>query len=395
MKKILFFGILLGIASHSFCQNITPSSVRKKKIAVFAPLYLDSVFNNNTYKYNNKNFPKFVLSGLEFVQGIEISLENYPITDNPIETYIYDTKSTLKSIANLISNNELDSMDLIIGSVRDNELTQLASFSKQKQIPFISATFPNDGGITDNPYMLIVNSTLKSHCEAIFSKLLINNESDKIFLVRKSGNQEDRVANYFNAINKPDNKNLLNIKTIKLDSNYAIIKNQLDSTKKNFIIGGSLDEAFATDLAAALKPLLKKYNITLIGMPNWDGFTAFGKNAKPETKDVPVIFTAPYFNDKSDSCSKKLFELFNSKYKGNPSEIAYKGFEMIYVFSRILNSYTTDFFNHVNEKRFKLFTEFNFTPITLDKSSPEIDYFENKHLYFIKRINGSSTLAAF
>ena len=395
MKKILSAAILLGMVMHSFGQNNNSLSGRKYKIAVFAPLYLDSVFNNNSYKYDNKSFPKFVLPGLEFVQGIQISLESFPINDGKIETYIYDIKSKTKSIPDLILNNELDSLDLIIGSVKDIELTQLANFSKQKHIPFISATYPNDGGVTDNPYLFIVNSTLKSHCEAIFSKLLINNESDKIFLVRKSGAQEDRVANYFGAINKPDNKNLLSIRTIKLDSNYATIKNQLDSTKKNIIIGGSLDEKFATDLAAALKPLIEKYKITLIGMPNWDGFSAFGKNAKPETKDVPIIFTTPYFNSKSDSCSKKLYEIFQSKYKGSPSEIAYKGFELIHVFSRILNAYPNDFLNHVNDNRFKIYTEFNFTPISIDKNSTEIDYFENKHLYFIKRVNGISTITSF
>ena len=90
-------------------------------------------------------------------------------------------------MASLISSHALDSLQLIIGSVKDEEYGQLARFALQKNIPFISATYPNDGGITENPYLVIVNSTLKAHCEAIFSYMLQNHGSDNILHFRKPG----------------------------------------------------------------------------------------------------------------------------------------------------------------------------------------------------------------
>jgi hypothetical protein len=66
-----------------------------------------------------------------------------------------------------------------------------------KNIPFISATYPNDGGITANPNVVLLNSTLKAHCEAIYSDILQNHGTDKIYLCRKKGTQEDKICGLF------------------------------------------------------------------------------------------------------------------------------------------------------------------------------------------------------
>ena len=89
----------------------------------------------------------------------------------------------------------------------------LADFALQKNIPFISATYPNDAGITGNPFLVIMNSTLKAHCDAIYSYILQNHGTDKIYLCRKKGAQEDMVASYFKQMNEQDGKPLLPIET--------------------------------------------------------------------------------------------------------------------------------------------------------------------------------------
>ena len=64
------------------------------KVAVFAPLYLDSVFSGTSYRYG-KRFPRFVLQGLDFVQGVQIALDSMPpVPGATIQTYIYDSKSS-------------------------------------------------------------------------------------------------------------------------------------------------------------------------------------------------------------------------------------------------------------------------------------------------------------
>ncbi|RYY68233.1 MAG: amino acid ABC transporter substrate-binding protein [Chitinophagaceae bacterium] len=380
--------LVLAFSTNTLAQQSTP--LKTYRVGIFAPLYLDSVFNDNGYRYG-KNFPKFAVPGLDFVQGAQIALDSLPMLYGNIDARIFDSKSTSKPINGLIQNKELDSIDLIIGSVKDQEYFQLAGFAKQKNIPFISATYPNDGGITGNPFLVIVNSTLKAHCEAIYSQLLQNNSNDKIYLITRSGSQEKNIAENFKSINEPDGKPLVKIETINIDGDFSVIKSKLDSNKNSVFIGGSLNEAFAGELAAFAQSINKTYRSKLIGMPNWDGFKSISNNKK--LKDYPVYYTTPYFNNKWDGFSKKIKEVYLKKYRGVPSDMTYKGYETVFLFSKMLTRNPTDFMSHLNEQPYKIFSEYRFKPVFNDKDSEVPDYFENKNLYLIKILNGSFSRA--
>ncbi|MEO6584122.1 MAG: ABC transporter substrate-binding protein [Ferruginibacter sp.] len=389
MKKIFVFlvtGFLLSLNSLK-AQDDTLKIIGTYQVGIFAPLYLDSVFNNHTFRYT-KTFPRFTLPGLDFIQGAQIALDSLGSLPHNINASFYDTKSTSETLAAMISAHKLDSLHLIIGSVKDADYLMLAKFALQKNIPFISATYPNDAGIAANPFVVIVNSTLKAHCEAIFSNLLQTHSSDKIFLVRKPGPQEDRIAAYIKQINEPDGKPLLNIQTINAIDNFVSLENKMDTAKTNVIIGGTLDEKFALRLTTAAFAYSKSVDVKLMGMPNWENF-AFNKIKTP---DFPVYFTTPYYNVKWDAQSKMLKEVYNQKFKGNPSDLSYKGFELVSIFTRLLANYPIDFISHLNDHT-KLFTRYNFRPVFLSAKSTTPDYFENKHLYFIKLVNGAASLA--
>jgi ABC-type branched-subunit amino acid transport system substrate-binding protein len=363
------------------------SEIPTYKVGLFAPLYLDSAFQNNQYQFGKK-FPRFTLQGFDFIQGALIASDSFPIQDCKIETFIYDSRSDSLDISTLIESHKLDDLKLIIGAVRDDVFLQMASFAKSRKIPFVSATYPNDGNQTDNPYLIILNPTLKTHCEAIFENLLDKHANDHIIFIRKSGEQEDRVHSYFIKSNQKDGKSLLKIKDVVLDSNFNKIRYQLDSTRKNIIIGGSLDEDFADSLALTLNNFRKKYDIMLLGMPNWENFSLFGKNGKSSLKELPIYYTSAYFNNRTDSLSNTISNAYMNQFKGKPSDFAFKGFESFYIFTRLLCLYPDSFENHSTQIPFNIFSSFKITPVKITKQSEEIDYYENKHLFFLKKKNG-------
>ena len=386
-RKIIFSVFSLLILGFAAEAQITPP-LKTYRIAIFSPIYLDSVFADGNYKYG-KGFPKFAQQGLNFVQGAQIALDSLVINNTNVEVNIYDSKSETENITSLINMHKLDSTDLIIGAVKDAEFLQLAGFAKQKNVPFISSVYPNDGGMTANPFVVILNSTLKAHCEAIHSYLLQNHAADKIILCTAKGTQEDKIAGYFKTINQAEGKPLLNIKTYSSEQNFALLKNVLDSTRKNIIIGGSLSEGFAAELIKTLSDVKNKYRIEIIGMPNWDGFTEI---KKPAYKDFPVLYTTPYTFSRNDFYFKKLQDAYSKKYKSSPSEMSIKGFETVFMFTYLLNSNPFDFMSHLNDAP-KVFNDYNFKPVYLNKKSVAPDYFENKHLYFMKIVNGKLSKA--
>jgi hypothetical protein len=397
MKKILqslvFMFLTILLSQTSFSQKAPTKSVKTFRVGIFAPLYLDSIFTTDGKFRKNLELPRFAKPSIDFINGAKIALDSLALPNQLVNAHIFDTKSKDLSLDQLIKLNKIDSLDLIIGSVKDLEFKQLASFALTKNIPFISTTYPNDGGVAANPFLVIVNSTLKSHCEAIFANVLQNHGKEKILLVRKKGPQEDKIAGYFKAMNEVDRKPLLNIQTIILDSIFTIqsLQKKLDSTHQSIIIGASLDENFSSKLTATCFDLHQYYPITLIGMPNWDGFKIFTR--KDLYPDFPVDFTIPYYTTRWENNSKILIAGYSEKYKGKPSDMVFKGFESTQRFIKVLTTFPNDFLSHLNDGNFKIFSEYNFRPIFLNKENKVPDYFENKHLYFIKILNGVTTRA--
>lgn len=393
MKKlVLCFTVILFslVYQNLFAQNNINPPQKIYKVGVFAALYLDSVFRNSQLR-SEKTLPRFIMPSVDFVQGAEIAFDTLSLYNERVEAFIYDTKSFSQPLSWLIKNRQLDSLDLIIGSVKDLDFKQLSDFSAGKQIPFISATYPNDGGVTDNPNLTIMNSTLKAHCEGIYSYILQNHGTDNIILIKKAGIQEDKIASYFKVLNEQEGKLLLNIKTIQIDSTLTsyFLKSKLDSTKQTIIIAGSFDEVFAKKVTDACYSLRKNYPINLIGMPNWADFKIF--SAKTIYKDFPVRFTSPFYNSKGTSFNTILNNEYYMRFKTRPSEMAYKGFETVYMFTKLLLKYPGDFLSHINDKSFNIFNEYNFRPVYSKNNPNKIDYLENKHLYVMRIMNGVTT----
>lgn len=390
LKFLLFIFFSLAAGKTSMAQADLIKGIRTFKVAIFAPLYLDSVFNSGSYRYG-KAFPKFALQGLDFIQGAQIALDSLPVPNAVFDTRIYDSKAYFQDVATLINNKELDSVDIIIGSVKDQEYIQLAGFAKQRNIPFISATHPNDGGVTGNPFVVIVNPTLKAHCEAIYAHVLQSKAPEKIYLVRRPGAQENSVEDQFKKINTPDGKPLLKMEVINVQGDFSVIKAKLDSNQNSVIIGGSLNEEFANELATYLQSIGKTYRTKLIGMPNWDGFSSLVKNKK--LKDFPIYYTSPFYNNKWDNYSKRIKNTYLRKYKGIPSDLTYKGFEITQQFALLLSKYPTDVISHLNDYPSRIFSDYNFKPVFVSKDTTVPDYFENKNLYFVRILNGNYSKA--
>ncbi len=398
MKKLfllvlIFFSVLFSLQPARAQATDSLPKMKTYRVGIFAPLFLDSVFSTTgSFRYS-QGMPKFISPAVDFVNGVQLGLDSLQLDSVHVEAYIYDTRSYNEPLSALIKNNKLDNLDLLIGPVRDFEFKLLADLALAKNIPFISAAYPNDGGISNNPFTVILNSTLKAHCEAIYSFLLQDHGTDQIFLCRQKGLQEDRVASYFKAINEQDGKPLLNIQTLNFDTlvSAGLLKRKLDSNRSSIIIGGSLDETFAVKLAKACHGIPDNYPLTLIGMPNWDNFKTFFR--KGDLADFPVYFTTPYYNNKTDEYSRMLINGYSKKLKGKPSDMAFKGFECAQLFVNLLIKHPHDFMSHINDKNFRIFSDYKFKPVTAKTDDDIPDYFENKHLNFIKIYNGKTSKA--
>jgi hypothetical protein len=360
----------------------------RSSVAIFVPLYLDSAFDaTGNYRYD-KGFPKFFNPGLEFYEGAQMALDTLATEQVRLDVQVYDTRSAKESLQEELADSAMQRVGLIIGQVSSMaELQQLAAAAAKKNIPFINVNYPNDGGVTNNPSLVILNSTLRSHCEAIYRYLQRNYPMKTLVFFRKSGVQEDRLKGYFTDIEKKTASVPLKIKYVTLDDAFdgAALAANMDSTEQTVCIAGSLDEGFGARLCGLLASLKSTYRSTVIGMPTWDNLDL----SKPEFAGEEISYSTPFYINPADTLVKIIQQNFKTRFYSRPSDMVYRGYESVYRFTKLLLLHGKDLSGSIGEKKFKVFNDFEITPVFLNRQTMTLDYFENKKLYFVKKMDGN------
>jgi hypothetical protein len=399
MNNILRYalGCFAGALSFTICMaqadttaRRTDSVVTLRQLAIFAPLYLDSAFDAaGNYRYD-KNFPKFINPGLEFYEGAKLAIDSLAAEHALLEVHVYDTRSATQNLGQILQSADFQQTGLILGHVNAGEMLQLAAAASRLNIPFINVNYPNGGGITNNPDVVILNSTLKTHCEGIYRYVQRNYATKPIIAFRKKGAQEDRLKNYFMEIEKTTASVPLKIRTVTLEDNFdaAALLPYLDSNVQTICLAASLDENFGKALCQALASLNKTYRSTVIGMPTWDNITDF---SLPEYANEEIIYTSPFYVNPTDNLVMRIQQYFRTKFYSRPSDMVFRGYETTWRFAKLLIQYGKDAAGSIGEKKYKVFTDFDIQPVFLNKQAMTLDYLENKKLYFIRKLDGNVT----
>jgi len=383
-KNILVLLILVSAFHFSHAQD----TAYKHKIAIFAPLYLDSAFDSeDDYRYAKNVFPKFINPGLEFYEGVQLALDSLNKEYAPLEVFIYDTRSANETILDQLNKPEMENVELIITYCSSTEVKIFADAGLKKNIPVFNANLPNDGSVTANPFFVILNPTLKTQCEGIYKHIQKYYSLNPLVVFRKKGQREDLIKSYFDEYGKKTVAIPLKIKYVDLTDTFTVdqLKPYLDTTNETLCIAGSLDENFGKRLAKHLAFLkTQKYQSIAMGMPTWDNIKEFNK---PEYKGIEIIYSTPFYNSKVDKVSQNITNYFNTVMFARPSDMVFRGYEVTWKYVRLLLQYGKDIASNLANKQLKVFTDFDIQPV-LNKQNLTLDYFENKKLYFLKWQDG-------
>lgn len=380
MKKLSTL-FLFFFASLYFLQ-----AQQRQKMALFIPLHLDSAFDaGGGYRYD-KTFPKYLNPGVEFYLGAQAALDSLNKAGAPLDVFVYDSKSRRTSVAQQVNSPELSDVSLIVGHSNVYETRMLADAAVKRKVPFVSATLPNDAGITANPYYVVLNATLRTHTEGIYHYLQKYHALDRIIVFRKPGIQETQIKEYLEEMAKSTGSVPLKIQYADIGGgfNSYAVTSLLDSTRKTVCIAGSLDEAFGMRLAQTLAAVGKNYPLTVVGMPTWDGLSF----TKPEFKSIEIVYSTPFNYGRWTSLGTRLASDFETRMGGRPTDMYFRGYETVLRFALLLLDTKKDIASNLTRKGNYVFTQFDLQPVFLNKQNMTLDYFENKKLYFIRILNG-------
>lgn len=374
----LVFSFLTGSLCFAQQEEDTLQEIKPIRVAVVAPIYIDSAFRYGIVK---NDLPRYMTAGLEFVQGAEIALDTIATYGREVEVHIIDSKGLTRPAEWKVYYPELKAMNLIIGGVRTPEYNGLADFAKEFSIPFVSAIYPNDGGIRDDSLLIIMNSTLKTTIEGIFSFVAQQHGMDQLLILKQRG--DDRIDDFFREANR-SRGSLLRFRSVAVDSiDSTQLALLIDTLRPAVVIGASLDEDFAINIADACYPY--RHNITFIGMPNWTGFKDLFDRKRYQ--DFPILYPTPHLSDSGNVYMAYLDNTYFTQYRKKAGDPAERGFESAWYFTNLLLKYGDSLMLHLNDNEFATLHHFNFQPSTMNPARLT-DYIENKHIIIAQILNG-------
>ena len=330
------------------------------------------------------------ISGLEFYEGAVMAIDSINHSGLKVSMEVFDIQSKTGSISYLLNNKKIDSLDIIIAQASGSDYLELAQIAKEKNIPMVSATYPNDGGIRESPMVFIANPKINSHIQVIHNQLFKKWPDANVIWFKRSGELDDKIEAQFREINTASvfrNK----FRTAALNPEFKLedLAPFLDTTKTNVLIAGSLDDKFVIQFARAISTYPKKGIIHVIGMPGWDGLKEIqAKNYA----GIPIYFTTSFYIPSGHQWATQVEDKIKSITGVKPSISLIKGFELTFYFANIMHKYGQIKTEGLEEKPFKVLNDFDFRPIKWTTISVAPDYYENKRIYFIRRLNGVATV---
>ncbi len=194
---------------------------RAYKVGLFVPLYLDSAFDESmNYRYG-KSFPRQSIPGLEFYEGAEFAIDSLRMENAQVELHVFDIRSSSGAIHTISRSPLMDSIDLIIGQVSGSDYLQLAQVAQDHGIPFVSATYPNDGGVKNNPQVIMANAKLNTHIQSLYNYILRNWGTRPILWFRRAGEADNRVEDVFKQLNQSPSGGVMKYKQVILPENFT------------------------------------------------------------------------------------------------------------------------------------------------------------------------------
>jgi|LakMenE01Jun11ns_1017448.scaffolds.fasta_scaffold9939109_3 hypothetical protein len=387
LKLWLFsFGLYFGFATNAFSQENTHQPYQPKpRITLLIPLYLDSAFDHGKYRFGN-TMPGFIANSLDFYNGAKIAAHELEAQGIAAKIQVIDTRSP-NFLNQYFRDTATEGTGIVISAAQSAaEIKAIAEKLRPLGIPLISM-LPNDAGIGGYPEMMLANSTLKTHCEQIFRFLQRNHSIDNLVMLTPNGTAEGRLKNYFLDENKSTPSIPLKWKDrVFTDSLRAeSLALMLDSNAMNVVICPTLNANQAQRLVKMLSSLGPKYRTAVFGMPTWETISF----QKSEFKGVDVWYGTPFIStsgnaDLTEDFSKRFKELTNAK----PGDMGFRGYEITFRYLKTYLSHKADFLDHINDRQFRMFNDFDFKPVSL-RDNGYTDYLENKKIYMVKKTDGA------
>lgn len=329
--------------------NLPPSSGQEKKedkqtevvkekkvekpemvISLLLPFELDVI---NYRIAQNKDLSKAELA-IDFYQGYKMALDSVAKTyGGKFKFQVYDSKDNIASLATLVAKAGIKNSDLIVGPVFPSGIKAFSEYSKSMQKLMVSPLAATSSDAFNNPYLISINNSLEQHVAKAIDFIQTDLKPKKIVLIRSGQEGEYKYAVPFKkgieGLKKPIQFSEIGIKAV----GYENVFKSLSPVGLNVIVLPSTDRNFLLTMTKELNRLSSNFQIAVIGHPDWERSTFLDGYIM---QSINAYITSSSKIDYKEIRTERFVKAYRSKFKLEPGEFAFKGFDIGFFFGKLM-----------------------------------------------------------
>ncbi len=338
---------------------------------------------NDDWIYPNTDF-------IEMYNGILLAADTLRSLGLSITLHTFDITSDTTELEKIISSGKLDGMDLIIGPVYSDNLSRVAAYAKNMDIPVVSPVPLYDNSLlANNPDLFLASASLEVAQETLARKFREYPDYNFIFIHSDTLGADEDVQRFRRLI-LSELGSVIPYDEIKfrefpfysrsMFNNDSInrLSHALSDRYKNLVIIASEEPPVISEAMIDVHNLSKKFDLHVFGYPVMRDLD----NLDPKYFfDLGLTIYSPYWIDYTKPGVMRFNASFRQKFLTEPTEKSYawQGYDLAYYFISGLAMHGKEFIRHPEIHRPELLqTDYNF------QNKAEGFGFENRNMYLIE-----------
>ncbi|MFQ5335185.1 MAG: LysM peptidoglycan-binding domain-containing protein, partial [Flavobacteriales bacterium] len=305
--------------SDMLAQSDTAIFKEVYDIALLLPFYCavnDSMRSHRHMGRKKGVYPRSLIA-IRFYEGVLLALDSLKKTGVSARLYVYDTTTDSAAVRSILSKDEMQSMDLIIGPLFRKNFTPVAAFAKAHRIPIVSPVPQSNRILLGNSWVSKVAPSVSMQMQEVGRYIAGNFSNEKLTIIRTAAKGD---VNLFDRCKSACNKYLAELENRAQDSLLEIsmsspsehrIREMLDQDKVNVIVLPSSNQVYVSDFLTKLHKQKKEHRIIVFGTADWFGFESLDVDY---LHGLHIHLPATFHLDYSSPGMMKMLRVFRERF---------------------------------------------------------------------------------
>ncbi len=311
----------------------------------------DNLRNLYNQEITSKNQRLYLLTEkmVSFYAGLLVALEELESKDVNVDLEVFDIGKGNNVIADLLSNNKIDDVDLIIGPAFKSQIEFLNQNLNDTTVSII-LPFVNDASVLKKyPNNIAVKTTEDIVCQNV-AKYAALHPQNNYFVIQGEKSEQKEIAAYYCELLQKESDSIINVRNILFNGKSLVsLKSMISKDKENVFILPFAEEVPTMKIFTELFPL-KNYEITLLGSKSILDFESIDPNY---FKKVKYSYYSCQNIDYSDTLTNEFVTKYRDEFLCEPDAFSFIGYDIIHNILPKLIKHGKGFSECLNDEKFQ------------------------------------------